>query len=426
MKQLIVSLVCILLYFSSDAFPQMQWETYLYGMDILDIAPAGDILWCTSVLNNPGEAPLYSVIRYDISLDTYEEYLPTDGIPEDYARHIVVAQNGDIWCGGKGLSRFDGTKWERIVFEDGIGHVPNIVGSLAVAPNGDIICATFLWNGLKEQYECAISRFDGYEWIVFTPESQLERRTVTSIAVAPSGEIWCSTGSPGSGVYCYDGQVWQRYTTMDGLNGDDNRAIAAGADEKVWCGRYGLSHYDGQVWQAYPELDFGDITTVDIGPDGSVWYGVRSRGVMRYDGLINEQYTVSSGLPSDYINRIVINNAYMVYAATDNGVAVHRVSTGVDDIIQSVEISLISTPNPFNASTMIRFELPVGGMASLVVYDTLGRKVRTLHHGNLTAGAWSLPWDGRDENGRFVSSGIYFPTLVASGYRIHTKMLFLK
>jgi hypothetical protein len=65
-------------------------------------------------------------------------------------------------------------------------------------------------------------------------------------------------------------------------------------------------------------------------------------------------------------------------------------------------------PNPFNQSTKIEFALSHSGLVSLNIYDILGRKVKTLVSENLSSGYKSVLWDGKDDFGNEVSSGIYF------------------
>ena len=64
-------------------------------------------------------------------------------------------------------------------------------------------------------------------------------------------------------------------------------------------------------------------------------------------------------------------------------------------------------PNPFNPSTVIRYALPEGSFVRLEVYDVLGRRVRELVRDRQSAGWHSVVWDGRDEFGRKVGSGVY-------------------
>ena len=71
-------------------------------------------------------------------------------------------------------------------------------------------------------------------------------------------------------------------------------------------------------------------------------------------------------------------------------------------------------PNPFNASTVIAFDVSGTVPVHLVVYDVLGRRVRALHSGEtLTGGQYRTAWNGRDDAGRSVASGVYLYRLTA-------------
>ncbi|MDI6802306.1 MAG: FlgD immunoglobulin-like domain containing protein [Bacteroidota bacterium] len=71
-------------------------------------------------------------------------------------------------------------------------------------------------------------------------------------------------------------------------------------------------------------------------------------------------------------------------------------------------------PNPFNPQTTIRYEIPVGGRVVLEIYNLLGQKVRTLLNEEKPAGRYSSVWDGKNDNGNFISSGVYLYRLVVS------------
>ncbi len=83
-------------------------------------------------------------------------------------------------------------------------------------------------------------------------------------------------------------------------------------------------------------------------------------------------------------------------------------------------------PNPFNPSTTIDFSLAETGTAALTIVDTAGRRLRVLASGKLSAGHHSLVWDGRDERGRLLPSGVYLYRLEMGGQRLTRKMLLLK
>ena len=83
-------------------------------------------------------------------------------------------------------------------------------------------------------------------------------------------------------------------------------------------------------------------------------------------------------------------------------------------------------PNPFNPSTVIRFQLPSASGVSLAIYNTAGQLVRTLAGGELAAGSHSVMWDGTDDFGARVASGVYLYTLKAGSFSSHKKLVLTK
>lgn len=89
-------------------------------------------------------------------------------------------------------------------------------------------------------------------------------------------------------------------------------------------------------------------------------------------------------------------------------------------------LALAAWPNPFNPSTRIAFELPRAGRARLVLHDVHGRRVARLLDAPLAAGPHALQWDGRDDAGRELPSGVYLLSLEAAGRREGGKLLLLR
>jgi hypothetical protein len=81
-------------------------------------------------------------------------------------------------------------------------------------------------------------------------------------------------------------------------------------------------------------------------------------------------------------------------------------------------------PNPFNSETVIRFALPVSEKVELGLYNLAGQKVVALMEGMREAGAYTLRWDGRDDGGRELASGVYVYRL-QGGSRTETRKLLL-
>ncbi|MBD3349020.1 MAG: T9SS type A sorting domain-containing protein [Candidatus Eisenbacteria bacterium] len=85
-----------------------------------------------------------------------------------------------------------------------------------------------------------------------------------------------------------------------------------------------------------------------------------------------------------------------------------------------------NAPNPFNPVTTIRYELPVDSDVLVSVYNVAGKLVRTLVDGRVEAGYHRAVWDGTDEKGRSVASGVYMYRLTAGGHRSRRMMVLLK
>jgi hypothetical protein len=99
-----------------------------------------------------------------------------------------------------------------------------------------------------------------------------------------------------------------------------------------------------------------------------------------------------------------------------------------DTVIPSAgsTLGLANYPNPFSGGTRISFILPEAGDASLEVYNLRGQKVRTLAGGNLGKGYHDYFWDGRDERGASVSSGIYLVRCGMGSATAYSKVMLVR
>ena len=83
-------------------------------------------------------------------------------------------------------------------------------------------------------------------------------------------------------------------------------------------------------------------------------------------------------------------------------------------------------PNPFNPTTSIRYDLPNAGKVTMVIYDMMGREVRTLVDINMDAGFQSATWDATNNFGNRVGAGVYIYQIKADGFMQSKKMILLK
>jgi hypothetical protein len=97
-----------------------------------------------------------------------------------------------------------------------------------------------------------------------------------------------------------------------------------------------------------------------------------------------------------------------------------------DEIEISQHLNINNFPNPFNPTTIISFELPNDSNVRLEVFNVKGQKLKTLISELLPAGSHSIEWNGKDNSGKNVGSGVYFYKFQSDSTNQVRKMLMLK
>tara|TARA_B100001250_G_scaffold400043_1_gene410132 strand:- start:728 stop:1492 length:765 start_codon:yes stop_codon:yes gene_type:complete len=130
---------------------------------------------------------------------------------------------------------------------------------------------------------------------------------------------------------------------------------------------------------------------------------------------------------SDYqISNVFLENVKIAGANGDLIEFVSRMSNAEVKTVPSEFALLQNFPNPFNPSTEIKFSIPKTEYVSLNIYNTIGQKVRSLKSENMVAGYHSIIWDGTNDSGKLVSTGMYFYSIKSNKFNKTRKMLFLK
>jgi hypothetical protein len=100
--------------------------------------------------------------------------------------------------------------------------------------------------------------------------------------------------------------------------------------------------------------------------------------------------------------------------------------SGVGDTPSPAALLVGNTPNPFDNTTDVAYRVASPTHVQLRVYDASGRRVKDLRDGMVPPGAYTANWDGTDEAGHRVASGVYFCRLLASGVTQTHKMLVIR
>jgi hypothetical protein len=120
-------------------------------------------------------------------------------------------------------------------------------------------------------------------------------------------------------------------------------------------------------------------------------------------------------------NQHLTVNAWYVNTAT------YGVDVDSDESLIPKKFALYDNfPNPFNPTTQIAVDLPEAASTKITVWNIMGQKVATLHSGDLSAGHHVVNFDGRDLNGKQLTSGMYFYRVTAGKYNSIKKMTLLK
>jgi len=131
---------------------------------------------------------------------------------------------------------------------------------------------------------------------------------------------------------------------------------------------------------------------------------------------------LNSTLAGDFISAETSKLGHFVLVRKDNAT---EVSSAAQQLPSRFELHQ-NYPNPFNPSANIRFDLPEKSFVVLKVYDIFGRELRALANEQRSPGSHLVTWDGRDNLGRQVSSGIYFYQLTAGKFSKTMKMILTK
>ena len=171
----------------------------------------------------------------------------------------------------------------------------------------------------------------------------------------------------------------------------------------------------------------GDVQAAGLWKDG-VWY-VETKRALSTGNADDAQFTLNQ----DVTFAISLMDNSGGAAHWGQGSVLNKLGVGTIVDVERVAADIPTSyslaqnyPNPFNPSTEIRFDLPKGSQVKLVVYDLMGRAVATLADQTMSAGAHRARWNGRDQAGTAVASGVYFYHLQADGFIATKKMVLMK
>ncbi|MBN1561429.1 S8 family serine peptidase [candidate division KSB1 bacterium] len=162
----------------------------------------------------------------------------------------------------------------------------------------------------------------------------------------------------------------------------------------------------------------------------------QGKGFVRiHDQMIAAKGTPAAGASYEFLDRDRPEKSYYYRLeevmrdghSSFKSALISTISSVEDEVLIPLSFALQQNyPNPFNPQTTIRYELPTPSAVKLIIYDMNGCVVRTLVNGDKPGGMHDVIWDGKDEGGQTVSSGLYICRFTTPTFNEFRKMTYLK
>lgn len=237
------------------------------------------------------------------------------GLADNFVTSIEVEPDGTLWIGawGDGIDEFDRNNWL---------HHP---GPFWVKAAGMANIWAWSYSETFGGFVAAVHQYDGENWTTYNEaNSNLISDLVSSIAIAPNGEVWFGTNA---GISVFNGENWRDYSDIQplvDLNFSNQKRIAVKENGEVWFGTAtGISKLENNRFIAYQTDGLADnaISDIEIGLDNRVW--IANRGGLQ---VFNEDnwrtYTPdNSQIQAFDIKALALDQSGTLWIGAQNGLS---------------------------------------------------------------------------------------------------------
>ena len=264
----------------------------------------------------------YFAFSVGIVVYAFGQTIPTkmisldNGLSQSVVKSIIQDNDGYLWFGTEyGLNRYDGKKNEAFYKHHGL--TSNEITSLQKDAFGT------LWIGTNKGVTLRINE----KFVIFEGTDSLLNAPVNTIAFAKDGAVWIAT--EGDGIWIYNGDIFDRWNTDNGLSSDSVRSILFRENGDIWIGtRNGINIFNGSGFKIIKEkqgLADNKVRSLLHVDNQTIWAGTRN-GITEFKldkplSLI-KQYRVADNLPDDKITSLYLDDQHRVWVTTENGIAV--------------------------------------------------------------------------------------------------------
>ena len=283
-------------------------------------------------------------------------------------------------------------------------------------------------NGSSPSYPCAWSRIKmGYASYTNVTGILLNQSIPNIEQGGPIYRLW-TTGAIGQQYFLVENRQRLGYDAGLPSSGlliwhiDDAKASLQNPNDQEWYpGLPATNHFCVALEQADGLYEMEH--NVDVGDAGDVYPGSTANTSFNDVSTPNANGYLTGNSSVQVVN--ISGSASTMYADLIVTITAGTDDPGTGSLPTGPQLGQ-NSPNPFNPSTTIKFNIPSDGQVVLEIYNTLGQRVRTLLDGPLPWGETQVVWDGKDDGGRPLSTGVYLYKLTADGQAQTRKMVLLK
>ncbi|HEX5131231.1 MAG TPA: FlgD immunoglobulin-like domain containing protein [Candidatus Krumholzibacteria bacterium] len=359
----------------------------------------------------------------------------------------TVLAGGDISSAGgtpvANIAAFDGTQWNAL--GDGVDNRVN-----AIAVSGGDTYAAGRFTSAGNAPASHIARWDGTQWHTLGPglDGNVEALVFWNGTLYAGGWFTHAGGAGASRMAAWDGSAWSGGMNVDGtvyaLAVHQGDLYAAGAFFNAGGAPANrVARWDGDSWSPVANGLGGVVLTLEsaggallaAGSFTTTGTGATARRLALFDGSAWSEYAggTNGGV---YAIATTPQSVHIggVFTTAGACATVKNVTRIDNDLPTPVlpgpradgQLALRAFPNPFNPSVTLTYHVARTSPGSLRIYDIRGGLVRTLTAGTLPAGEQRVVWDGSDDGGRRVASGVYLARAVTTSGRVTTRIVLLK
>ena len=261
-----------------------------------------------------------------------------------------------------------------------------------------------------------------------------ETDDVLAFAFNSSGNIFAGTSSSGVFRSTDYGETW---VPLNGYFPPFAGRIEVSPNGNVFVSPYyslsGIyrSTDNGGVWEGREVVSGTTIQALETNSDGELFAGTYEKGIYLSTNNGDSWSEINNGLTAKRVPALAFDSNGYIYAGTIGGGVFRSINSTtsvrkINEIIPPGFSLSQNYPNPFQSTTIIRYEIPQSGFVTLKVYDLPGREVATLVNEEKRPGEYEVQFNGHSGEGRNLPGGVYFYRLKVGEIAQTKKMTLIK